>query len=242
MSLRAGDSLGPYVIREAIGAGGMGEVYRASDPRLGRDVAIKVLSRELDADRLARFEQEARATAMLAHPNIVTIFDVGTHEGIPFIVSELLAGRTLRDSFASGPLSLESVVEVGVQLSRAAAAAHSLRIVHRDLKPENLFLTHTGVLKVLDFGLAKLKADRWGPDEQQTIAISQPGMLLGTPAYMAPEQLRGVPTDERADIFAIGTILYRSAHRSASVPSRHAGRDAFGDSARTTSAHRPAVG
>jgi serine/threonine protein kinase/tetratricopeptide (TPR) repeat protein len=210
MRLQAGDALGPYIVRGPIGAGGMGEVYRASDSRLGRDVAIKVLSTEPDPDRLFRFEQEARATAMLAHPNIVTIFDIGTHQGSPFIVSELLEGETLRARLDHGRLDAESAIALGVQLSRAVAAAHSLRIVHRDLKPENLFLTRTGVLKVLDFGLAKLKPEMWHGNELSTIATSEPGTLLGTPAYMAPEQLTADPVDERADIFAVGTILYEA--------------------------------
>jgi serine/threonine protein kinase len=210
MRLRAGEFLGPYVVREPLGAGAMGEVYRASDPRLGRDVAIKVLSAEPDSDRLSRFEREARAAAMLVHPNIVTVFDVGTQDGHPFLVTELLDGRTLRDELVDRlALSPAVALDLAIQLARGVAAAHALRIVHRDLKPENLFLTRSGVLKVLDFGLAKLRVDMGdGAGALATIDVSQPGRLIGTPAYMSPEQLRGEPVDERADIFAIGVILY----------------------------------
>jgi serine/threonine protein kinase/Flp pilus assembly protein TadD len=210
MRLQTGAALGPYVVRAPLGAGGMGEVYRASDTRLGRDVAIKVLSTEPDPDRLSRFRQEARATAMLAHPNIVTIFDIGLHDGAPFIVSELLEGQTLRARIAEGPLDAGTVIDLGVQLARAVAAAHSLRIIHRDLKPENLFLTRAGVLKVLDFGLAKLRSEMWPGGDVATLVSSDPGRLMGTPAYMAPEQLTADPVDERADIFAVGTILYEA--------------------------------
>ena len=210
MRFQAGDALGPYIVRATIGAGGMGEVYRASDSRLGRDVAIKVLSTEPDRDRLQRFEQEARATAMLAHPNIVTIYDIGVHDGNPFIVSELLEGQTLRDRLRGGALDTKVALDMGVQLARAVAAAHALRVVHRDLKPENIFLTRSGTLKVLDFGLAKLRPEPGTEDSIPTIAASEAGMLLGTPAYMAPEQLNADPVDERADIFAFGTILYET--------------------------------
>jgi TolB-like protein/tetratricopeptide (TPR) repeat protein len=210
MRLQAGELLGPYVVREPLGAGTMGEVYRASDPRLGRDVAIKILSAEPDSDRLSRFEREARAAAMLVHPNIVTVFDVGIKDGHPFLVTELLDGRTLRDELVDRlTLSPAVALELAIQLARGVAAAHALRIVHRDLKPENLFLTRSGVLKVLDFGLAKLRLDLFdGAGALATIDASQPGRLIGTPAYMSPEQLRGESVDERADIFAIGVILY----------------------------------
>ena len=207
MRLQSGTVLGPYLILEPVGAGGMGEVYRGRDPRLGREVAIKVLAATADSDRLSRFEREARATAVLAHPNIVTVFDVGVHEGLPFLVSELLDGETLRQRLARGLVSVDVAVDLTRHLIRAVAAAHALRIVHRDLKPENLFITRSGVLKVLDFGLAKLWPEAPGLGDAETTYQSQPGVLIGTPAYMAPEQLRGVPADERADIFAIGVIL-----------------------------------
>ena len=154
-----GTSLGRYQVVEHLASGGMGEVYRARDPALGRQVAIKVLAIAPDAERLARFEREARATAALAHPNILTLFDVGAHEGRPFLVCELLEGQTLRQRLASGPLDPRTAVDLALQLARGVAAAHGLRIVHRDLKPENLFLTRDGTLKILDFGLAKLRPE-----------------------------------------------------------------------------------
>ncbi len=210
MRLRPGTELGPYVIEAPVGAGGMGEVYRARDPRLQRAVAVKVLSaaQPTDPTRLRRFEQEARSAAALTHPNILTIYDVGTHEGLPFLVTELLEGKTLREHLAGGPLPPERVVELGMQIVRGVAAAHAVKIVHRDLKPENLFLTGPGTLKILDFGLAKLRPDPvLGPDTP-TVGETEPGMPLGTLAYMAPEQLRGEPVDERADLFAIGVVLF----------------------------------
>jgi serine/threonine protein kinase/tetratricopeptide (TPR) repeat protein len=207
MDLALGARLGPYEILTAIGAGGMGRVYRARDGRLSRDVAIKVLS-HADADLLARFEREARAMAVLSHPNIVTIFDVGTYEGSPFLVSELLDGRTLRDVLADGPLPVARAGELALQLVRGVAAAHALKIIHRDLKPENLFLTRDGTLKILDFGLAKLEAGPLGDADETRREVSGERPFIGTPAYMAPEQLRGEPVDERADLFAIGTIVH----------------------------------
>jgi len=210
MRLARGTVLGPYVITEPLGAGGMGEVYRARDPRLGRDVAVKVLAagRVADAEELRRFEREARATAALAHPNILTIFDVGTHEGLPYLVCELLEGQTLRERLASGPVPPAEAVGMGLMLARGVAAAHALKIIHRDLKPENLFLTRDGTIKILDFGLAKLRREPVEGAETATLDRSMAGGPVGTPAYMAPEQLRGAPVDHRVDLFAIGAILY----------------------------------
>jgi serine/threonine protein kinase/tetratricopeptide (TPR) repeat protein len=210
MAIEPGTSLGPYVIIEFLASGGMGEVYRARDPRLKREVAIKVLATAPDADRLMRFEREARATAVLAHPNILTIFDVGAHDGLPFLVTELLEGETLRDKLASGSMEPEPAIQLALQLTRGVAAAHALKIVHRDLKPENLFLTRSGTLKILDFGVAKLRPDAFTDLDASTFESTQPGALIGTPSYMAPEQLRGEPVDERADLFAIGAILYET--------------------------------
>jgi non-specific serine/threonine protein kinase len=170
-------------------------------------VAIKVLSRA-DPDLLARFEREARAMAVLSHPNIVTIFDVGTHENSPFLVSELLDGRTLRVVLEPGPLPVARACELALQLVSGVAAAHALKVIHRDLKPENLFLTRAGTLKILDFGLAKLNSGPLGDAGETTLEVSGTRPFIGTPAYMAPEQVRGEPVDERADLFAIGTILY----------------------------------
>ncbi|MGH9521277.1 MAG: protein kinase domain-containing protein [Terriglobales bacterium] len=208
-----GTSLGPYEIVGSVGAGGMGEVYRARDPRLGREVAIKVLPAQFasDADRLRRFEQEARAAAALNDPNILAIYDLGTQpNGSPYIVSELLEGETLRDRLRSGSLPLRKATEYAAQVARGLAAAHDKHIVHRDLKPENIFLTKDGRAKILDFGLAKLT--EYNPDEARTSAPTEggttPGMVLGTIGYMAPEQVRGQQTDHRCDIFAFGAILY----------------------------------
>ncbi|MGH9256477.1 MAG: protein kinase domain-containing protein [Vicinamibacterales bacterium] len=227
MSLTTGIRLGPYEIQSALGAGGMGEVYRARDTRLDRDVAVKVLPAAASADpeRLRRFEQEARAAAALNHPNIVAVHDIGLHEGAPFIVMELLDGETLRERLAAfgahGPkspslerpaLPVRKAIEYGVQIARGLAAAHDKGIVHRDLKPENLFVTADGRVKILDFGLAKLRAPEpalAAATELPTMAApTTPGMVLGTVGYMAPEQVRGGTADHRADLFALGTILY----------------------------------
>ncbi len=208
MRLSPGTSVGPYIVGEPIGSGGMGDVYRARDPRLGRDVAIKVLNAAPDADRLARFEREARATALLAHSNILTIFDVGTHDGAPFLVCELLEGETLRQRLASGALDADAALALSLQLARGVAAAHALRNGHRDLQPENLLVTRDGTLKILDFGLAKLESHPLTDSMTETLGLSSPGMLIGTPGYMAPEQVRGALVDERTDIFAVGTILF----------------------------------
>ena len=209
MTLPAGARLGPYEILSAIGAGGMGEVYKARDPRLGREVAIKVLPALLsaDADRLHRFQQEARAAAALNHPNILAVFDIGTETGAPFIVSELLEGTTLRDR-PSGPMPVRKATAYAIAIARGLAAAHEKGIVHRDLKPENLFVTTGDQIKILDFGLAKLTADATAASVVQTIAQTQPGAVLGTAGYMSPEQVRGLTADHRSDLFALGVVLY----------------------------------
>ena len=214
MNIATGTRLGRYEIRALIGAGGMGEVYRAHDSSLGRDVAIKVLPPELslNADRLQRFEQEARATSVLNHPNILAIFDIGTFEGSPYVVSELLAGETLRDRLITSALPARKAIEYSTQIARGLAAAHEKGIIHRDLKPENVFITTDGHAKILDFGLAKLM-DSPVPDEMsseaQTKRIStQPGTVMGSVGYMSPEQVRGRPTDQRSDIFSFGAVLY----------------------------------
>jgi len=191
----------------------MGEVYRALDERLGRDVAIKVLPAHFsaDAERLKRFDQEARAAGALNHPNVLAIFDIGSHEGAPYIVSELLEGDTLRQRLAGGALPVRKVVEYGAQIARGLAAAHAKGIVHRDLKPENLFVTREGHVKILDFGLAKLvRSDGGGGPPQDSLAatMTEAGRVLGTVGYMAPEQVRGEPADHRADIFALGCVLH----------------------------------
>jgi len=207
--LAAGSRLGPYTILAPIGAGGMGEVYRARDPRLGREVAVKVLPAEVsrDADRLRRFEQEARAASALNHPNILTVFDTGSQDGTVYLVTELLEGETLRERLAGGALPARKAIELGVQVARGLAVAHERGIVHRDIKPENLFLTRDGRVKILDFGLARLQPSNIA--EAPTILTgTEPGMVLGTVGYMAPEQVRGQPADHRSDLFALGAVLY----------------------------------
>jgi hypothetical protein len=214
MTLTSGTKLGPYEIIAPIGAGGMGEVYRARDTRLGREVALKVLPESFsrDADRLRRFEQEARAVAALNHPNILAIHDIGEQDGSPFIVSELLDGNSLRAELEHGPLPARKASDYAAQIAQGLAAAHDKNIVHRDLKPENIFLTREGRVKILDFGLAKL-APSGGPKTQSdgmtlTSSPTEAGMVMGTAGYMAPEQVRGSAVDSRTDIFAFGAVLY----------------------------------
>ncbi|HEY3173895.1 MAG TPA: protein kinase [Thermoanaerobaculia bacterium] len=213
MTLSAGTRLGPYEILAPLGAGGMGEVYRARDTRLKREVAVKVLpaSFSQDPERLRRFEQEARAASALNHPNILTIHDIGTHEGAPYLVSELLEGETLREQLEEGRLPVRKAIAYAVQLARGLAAAHDKGIVHRDLKPENLFVTRDERVKILDFGLAKLTRPEFIRDGSQAptnVAETEPGTVLGTLFYMSPEQVRGLPADHRSDIFSVGGILY----------------------------------
>ena len=212
--LSAGARLGPYEILAPLGAGGMGEVYRARDTRLGREVAAKVLPAAFstDADRLRRFEQEARAASALNHPNILTIHDIGTHGGAPYVVSELLEGETLRERLSGSAFSSRKTVDYGIQIAEGLAAAHEKGIVHRDLKPENLFVTKDGRVKILDFGLAKLTrpevAGRPLTEVPTATAGTEPGVVMGTVGYMSPEQVRGQVADHRSDIFAFGAILY----------------------------------
>lgn len=206
----AGQHLGPYELTSLLGVGGMGEVYRARDVRLGRDVAVKVLPAQLeeDRDRLARFQQEARAAAALSHPNVVTVFDVGVQDGVPWLVMELLQGHTLRSSLGAGhALPLRQALDYAIQIARGLAAAHGANIVHRDLKPENVFVTNDGQVKLLDFGLAKLTESAHGLTSVATVNTSA-GVVLGTVAYMAPEQARGLDADHRTDLFAFGVVLY----------------------------------
>jgi Tol biopolymer transport system component len=213
LSLSAGSRLGPYEILAPLGAGGMGEVYRAKDPRLGRDVAIKVLpaSFSTDPDRLRRFEQEARAAGILNHPNITAVHDIGTHEGAPYVVTELLEGETLRTALSGGKLSQRKAIDYGLQIAHGLAAAHEKGIVHRDLKPENLFVLKDGRVKILDFGLAKLthtEAEPGATSLPTATGGTEPGVVLGTLGYMSPEQVKGKPADARSDIFSFGAILY----------------------------------
>src|ERR1043165_1375250 len=213
--MHSGTRIGPFEISLAIGAGGMGEVFRARDTRLNRDVAIKVLPKDFvsDADRLRRFEQEAKTLAALNHPNVLTIHDAGVHQGAPYLVSELLEGRTLREEINGGALPVRKATEYALQIAHGLAAAYSKQIIHRDLKPENIFVTKEGRVKILDFGLAKLRVNPKSeignlksPD--MPTVINTTGIVLGTPAYMSPEQVRGESADHRSDIFAFGCVLY----------------------------------
>ncbi len=220
--LNSGTKLGPYEIASAIGAGGMGEVYRARDTRLGRDVALKVLPEAFarDAERLRRFEQEAKAASALNHPNILAIYDIGERDGAPYLVTELLEGETLRERLRSGPLPVRKALDIAMQCANGVAAAHEKGIIHRDLKPANIFVTNDGRVKILDFGLAKLvqredlnvsdtqSPTRTSSGHAPTEARTEAGVVLGTAGYMSPEQVRGKPADARSDIFALGAILY----------------------------------
>ena len=214
-----GRTLGRYRIVEQIGAGGMGVVYRAHDERLDRDVAIKVLPERFaqEPDHLARFEREAKAVARLDHPNILSIHDIGTDHGVTYAVMELLEGTSLRQVISGDGVTVGKALEYTKAVAAALAAAHDKGIVHRDLKPENVFLTVDGRIKVLDFGLAKLLLPEHGlaTDMPTAPLETTPGALLGTLAYMAPEQVQGRPADHRADIFALGVMLYEmlAGHR-----------------------------
>jgi hypothetical protein len=213
MTLPAGTRLGPYEILAPLGAGGMGEVYRARDTRLGRDVALKILPPEflLERDRLARFEQEARAASALNHPNIVTVYEIGREGDTPFIALELVEGQTLRRIAAQGPLAIPKVLALMVPVADGLARAHRAGIIHRDLKPENVIVSKDGIVKLLDFGLAKLVDASTGEASEIPTADSietQTGMLMGTVTYMSPEQASGQPLDFRSDQFSYGSILY----------------------------------
>jgi eukaryotic-like serine/threonine-protein kinase len=213
MSLAAGTRLGPYEVLASLGAGGMGEVYRAVHTRLGREVAIKVLpaSAAGSPDAQARFEREARAIASLSHPNICTLHDVGTADGRTYLVMELLSGETLHQVLARGPLPIPAIIEHGAALADAIDSAHARHIVHRDLKPANVFVTTQGVMKILDFGLAKGADSADEATRMVEAALTDPGTAIGTLSYMSPEQLRGDVVDGRTDLFSLGLVLYEMA-------------------------------
>jgi Tol biopolymer transport system component len=233
MTLNAGLRIGPYEIVGLLGMGAMGEVYQARDLRLSRGVAIKILPAmyAVHPERRRRFEQEARAAGQLNHPNVVAIYDVGTHDGSPYVVSELLVGETLRARLQKGLLTLAAAFDFGLQTARGLVAAHEAGIIHRDLKPENLFLTTDARVKILDFGIAKLTRGALGANgegEPTLTTLTVPGALLGTAGYMSPEQARGLPADERSDIFSFGAILYemvvgeRAFHEASPVETLYA--------------------
>jgi serine/threonine protein kinase len=206
-----GQTLGHYEIRERIGAGGMGEVYRARDTKLGRDVALKLLPPEIaqDPQRRERFEREARAVAALSHPNIMTIHEFGADQGQLFAIAELLEGETLAECLFQGPVPPRKAIECAAQIADGLAAAHAQGIIHRDLKPANIFITNDGRVKILDFGLAKLEQRGAGPGQSATLPVeTDPGTVLGTVGYMSPEQVRGETVDARSDIFSLGVVLY----------------------------------
>jgi len=210
MPLAPGTQLGPYEILSPLGAGGMGEVYRARDSRLARDVALKILPRDFatDSDRRARFEREARAAGQIHHPNILAVLDTGAHNDLPFIITELLEGETLRERLRPGPLPQRKAIEIASQIAKGLGAAHEKGIVHRDVKPENIFISSDGHVKILDFGLARVSTQESAhPDATLTLKTAS-GIILGTAAYMSPEQARGQAVDSRSDIFSLGAVLY----------------------------------
>jgi serine/threonine protein kinase len=223
MALAPATRLGPYEILCSLGAGGMGEVYEARDSRLDRHVALKVLKSDVASEpsRLARFEREAKAVASLNHPNILTVYDVGTYDGTPYVVTELLEGESLREVLSRRVPTQRQVLGWAVHISQGLAAAHQKGFVHRDLKPENLFLTADGRIKILDFGLAKQTGPAaYDSNELTASAPSEPGAILGTIGYMSPEQAQGGRVDARSDLFSFGVVLYEL------LAKRHPYRDA----------------
>ncbi len=210
MSIEPGSRVGPYEILGRLGAGGMGEVYRARDPRLGRDVAIKVLPRDAarDTERLRRFVSEAKTVSALNHPNILTLHEIGESANGPYLVTEVVDGETIRALLAQGPLALRDALEIGAQTLDGLAKAHEAGIVHRDVKPENLMRSRDGFVKILDFGLAKLRDATDATNATIETNVTATGVIVGTPAYMSPEQLHGHPADARSDLFALGVVLH----------------------------------
>ncbi|HSS45578.1 MAG TPA: serine/threonine-protein kinase [Thermoanaerobaculia bacterium] len=215
MTLQSGEQIGPYEILAPLGRGGMGNVYRARDNRLRREVALKMLvdTAANDAESLTRFERETRAVAALNHPNIVAIHDIGAFRGVPYAVTELLEGETLGERLRSGPLAPKRATEIACQIAEGLAAAHAKGVIHRDIKPDNIFLTHDGRAKILDFGIARI--EKHGPQGASPdvslagqLSRSSGQILLGTAGYISPEQVRGRRADARSDIFALGAVTY----------------------------------
>ncbi len=231
MAIKPGTRVGRYEIRSKLGEGGMGEVYRARDEKLNRDVAVKVLPAALseNSDRLRRFEQEAQAAGALNHPNILAVYDVGTHDGAPYVVSELLEGETLRERLDGPPIPQRKAVDYATQIARGLAAAHARSIVHRDLKPENIFIAGDGQVKILDFGLAKLiepvGASQLLTDLPTRKLNTTPGTVMGTLGYMSPEQVDGKSVDYRSDIFSFGVVLYEMLAGRRAFPQRETLRE-----------------
>ena len=225
--LLIGQTIGHYKILKRIGAGGMGEVYLASDITAGRKAALKLLPTHLtgDAKRLKRFQQEAHAVAALNHPNILTVYEVGADDSVEYIASELIEGETLRQHLACGCIQVGEAVEIAIQVAGALAAAHEAGIVHRDIKPENIMLRPDGYVKVLDFGIAKLAEQEvpatMAEEEALLLVETNLGSILGTVRYMSPEQARGAPIDKRTDIWSLGAVLYEMATGHAPLPGRH---------------------
>ncbi len=224
MPLSAGDRLGPYEILAPLGAGGMGEVYRARDSRLGREVAVKVLPEHLadSPEALERFEREGKAVAALSHPNILVLFDAGVQDGVRYAVTELLEGETLRERLNRGPLSWRKTIELGMEVAEGLAAAHSKDIIHRDIKPDNIFLTTGGHIKILDFGLARREQEE-SSEDAVTRAETQPGVVMGSSGYMSPEQVRGEKAGAPSDIFSLGCVLYEAVSGRRAFPGKSAG-------------------
>src|ERR1039457_4938061 len=213
MALPFGTKLGPYEIQSPLGAGGMGEVYRARDTRLDRMVALKILPElfSSDSDSLRLFQDEARILSTLNHPNVLAIYDVGEQDGARYLVSEFLEGQTLREKLETGPLSRWRLVEYALETARGLAAAHEKGIVHRDLKPDNIFITQDDRVKILDFGLAKQAQEKPSAQASQTMTVpapTTPGTVMGTVGYMSPEQVRGEAVDHRSDLFSFGAVFY----------------------------------